>query len=85
MQPGNVYRDFTRDLGFKLRLIRDYLGYNIDEMATKFDISDGLVKSYESGRENPNLLYISQVTKSCGITIEDLLMEKADFVKKLYF
>ena len=48
MQNGIVYRDFTRDLGFKLRLIRDFLGYNMDEMAKKFGISNGLVKSYES-------------------------------------
>ena len=85
MQNGNVYRDFTRDLGFKLRLIRDFLGYNMDEMAKKFGISNGLVKSYESGRENPNLLYIYEVTKACGIAIEDLFEEKTDFVKKLYF
>lgn len=85
MQNGIVYHDFTRDLGFKLRLIRDFLGYNIDEMAKKFGISNGLVKSYESGRENPNLLYIYEVTKACGIAIEDLFEEKTDFVKKLYF
>lgn len=85
MQNGIVYHDFTRDLGFKLRLIRDFLGYNIAEMAKKFGISNGLVKSYESGRENPNLLYIYEVTKACGIAIEDLFEEKTDFVKKLYF
>ncbi len=85
MQNGVAYRDFTRDLGFKLRLIRDFLGYSKDEMAKKFGISNGLVSSYESGKENPNLLYIFEVTKTCGISVDDLLLAKADFVKKLYF
>lgn len=85
MRNGDAYREFTRDLGFKLRLIRDFLGYTAEEMAKKFDVSNGLVASYESGKENPNLLYISKVAKACGISVDDLLLTKADFVKKLYF
>lgn len=85
MQNGDAYREFTRDLGFKLRLIRDFLGYNKDEMAKKFDVSNGLINSYESGKDNPNLLYVKQVTEACGLSIDDLFLAKNDFVKKLYF
>jgi transcriptional regulator with XRE-family HTH domain len=85
MEQRNVYRDFTRGLGFKMRIIRDHLGLQLNEAGEKFDISNSLISLYESGKENPNLLYLKKLTEAAGLSVDDLLLDKSEFIKKLYF
>ena len=85
MEKKNENREFTRDLGFKLRLMREFLRFNLEEAANKFDFANGNVASYESGRENQNLLYIYRITVECGLKMEDLMLDRNDFIQKLYF
>lgn len=78
------FRDFGRGLGFKIRMMRDYLGYTITDISKEFGISMGIVGNYEAGKENPNLLYLHRLSKKCGMQLEDYLLETPDFVRKLY-
>lgn len=83
INDGN--REFIRDLGFKLRLMREFLRFNVAEAATKFDFASVQITRYESGRETQNLLYVYRITTECGLKIEDLMLERNDFIQKLYF
>ena len=85
MNQEKTFRQVTREVGLKLRLMRDYLELNGEEAAEKFGCCQATIPIYESGKENPNLLYLQRITNACGMTIDDLLLNKKDFMQKLYF
>lgn len=78
-------KDFARGLSFKLRAMREYLGFNISEAAEALGASNGTITGYENARENPSLLYVNKLCTMCGLKLEDLFLERNDFIKKLYF
>ena len=78
-------KDFTRNLSFKLRAMREYLGFNLSEASDALGFSNGMITGYENSRENPNLLYVHKLCTMCGLKLEDLFLERNDFIKKLYF
>jgi predicted transcriptional regulator len=82
---ANGNRDFTQELGYKLRTIREYLNLNAVEASKKFDFASGQISNYESGSENPNLLYVCKLTNEAGLKVEDLLLDMKDFMGKLWF
>lgn len=85
MGEKNDYREFTRELSFKLRLMRESLDLNANEMADKCGTSNTTISLWESGKENPNLLYCEKLAKLCSMSLDDLILDKKEFVKKLYF
>ena len=85
MKQEKNYRQTTREVGLRLRLMRDYLELSGVEACEKFGCSQGMVTLYEAGKENPNLLYLHKITRACGLTIDDLLLDKKEFMQKLYF
>lgn len=85
MDKNNEYRQFTRDLGFKLRLMRDFLELDMLAASERFDLAPGMIASYESGKDNPNLLYLIRIADACGVQLEIFKMDKNQFVKTMYF
>lgn len=79
------YRDVTGEVGLKLRLMRDYLELSQAEAAKKFGCSNACVMNYEAARENPNIMYLFKISHACGMKIDDLLLDKKEFMQKLYF
>jgi transcriptional regulator with XRE-family HTH domain len=79
------FEEFRFELGYKLRSIREAKGYSMNEMAEKLNTSNNTVASYESGKETANLLYLYEVAKIGGVTLEDLAsLSKKDFLIKVY-
>lgn len=81
----NTYRAFSRNLGWKLRMMRDYLSLNQAEAAVKFGVSEPLITQYEGGNTNVNLLYIQAIIRACGVSFDDLFLDNKEFVHKLYY
>lgn len=76
---------FRFDLAYKLRSIREAQNYTIDDMAKRLNTSPATITHYESGRETPNLLYLYEVAKFGGVTLDDLaIASRAEFLKKLF-
>ena len=79
------FDQFRFELGYKLRSIREALGLTMTEMAKKLNMSNNTVAAYESGKETANLLYLHEVAKLGGVTLEDLAsLSKKDFLIKVY-
>lgn len=81
----SAYCEFTRELGFKIRAMRDHLDLNVSDAGKRFCISDGSIKGYESGSETPNLMYLYKLANACGMNLDDFMLDKKEFVQKLYF
>ena len=77
-------RQFARELGFKLRVMREFMSLSKSDASKKFDISPSMVSKYESGQNVPNLMYLSAIVKATGMKLDDLLIDGQAFVKKLY-
>lgn len=78
-------REFTQELGFKLRTMREYLKLSLNDAAKKFKITQTNIASYEGGGMNPNFLYVYNITKECDLGWDDLMLDTGEFMKKLYF
>lgn len=78
-------REFTQELGFKLRAMREYLKLTLNEAAKKCKITNTNIAAYEGGGMNPNFLYVYNITKECGLDWDDLMLDTGEFMKKLYF
>jgi transcriptional regulator with XRE-family HTH domain len=66
-------------LAEKLRLIRQSLGYTLEEMARalagvkKSTPSKAHVLRYETGEREPSLLYLLEVSRVFGVSLESLI------------
>jgi transcriptional regulator with XRE-family HTH domain len=66
-------------LAEKLRLIRQSVGYTLEEMARalagvkKSPPSKGHVLRYETGEREPSLLYLLEVSRVFGVSLESLI------------
>lgn len=85
MAYHDEHREFTQELGFKLRTMREYLKLSLNEASKKFGIMQTNIASYEGGGLNPNFLYIYRITKECGLDWDDLMLDTSEFMKRLYF
>lgn len=85
MKPKDVkFDEFRFTLGCKLRLIRECHNYTLKQMADRLGTTGPTVANYESGKETANLLYLIEIAKFGGVTLEDLAyMSKTDFMVKL--
>jgi transcriptional regulator with XRE-family HTH domain len=66
-------------LAEKLRLIRQSLGYTLEEMAQalagvkKSPPSKAHVLRYETGEREPSLLYLLEISRVFGVSLESLI------------
>lgn len=71
-------------LAEKLRLIRQSLGYTLEEMARalsgvkKFPPSKAHVLRYETGGREPSLLYLLEVCDVFGVDLRELVDDRLD-------
>lgn len=76
---------FNRNLGYKLRVAREYLELTEDEMARGVGLNQSTISSYELGRYTPTFEYVYKVAQMCHLTMEDFVALKVgDFIRKLY-
>ena len=81
----NEYKAFSRDLGYKLRTVRERFFDTVKAASIKVRISAATITRYESGVETPNLLYVHRLMDACGLKIEDLFLSTDEFVKKVWY
>ena len=82
---GTEFDAFRFELAYKLRSIREAHNYTLDEMAQRLNTTHATVEQYENGKHTPNLIYLYEIAKFAGVTLEDLaILDKKDFLRKLY-
>lgn len=83
---NELYENSSRDIGFRLRSIREHEGFSVTDWAKKLGVSGATVTAYESGKEVPHLLYCYGCCTTVGMNVDDLiLLTQNDFIKKLFF
>lgn len=85
MKPKDLeFDEFNAILGCKLRLIRECNNYTLKQMADRIGTTPTTVSHYENGKFTPNLLYLIEIAKFGGVTLDDLAyLSKTDFMVKL--
>ena len=71
-----------KELGERLRQLREDLGISQMKMALLVDLTTGHYSMLESGERCPNLDTLNRIAKGLGITLAELLQEDKPAVTK---
>ena len=66
-------KEFLKRIGLKLKVIRSLKGISQDEIVNKLDIDKSYYSKVERGLNNPNLLYMKNLSDALEVKLEDLL------------